>query len=167
MKQRRKPRMPVNSFSLWTGLARKTAEMMIASSQVISHRTGRMAAAGPTMSRRDQQEFTLMSREKIEAATESAQAIATRMVRLNQEIGALAWKQMRDSTTTGLLLANSRTVAQSGKLQAKLVRDALTNSAVAVSRLSDSVARVAHTGLKPIHVRATANARRLGKRRHK
>jgi hypothetical protein len=34
-------------FILWSDLATKTLEMMLASAQVIGHRTGRMALAGP------------------------------------------------------------------------------------------------------------------------
>jgi hypothetical protein len=48
--------------------------------------------------------------------------------------------------------------------QTRLVRDTMAHSAVATSQLSKSAARLAHRSLKPIHSRATRNAKRLGKR---
>jgi hypothetical protein len=152
-----------NPFALWTGLAWKTGEMMMASAKVISHRTNRIALAGVMPSVLDQREFTLMGQEKFEAATESAQAIAARMLSLNQQMGALAFNQIVHNATGMMSLAASRSVAQSSKLQAALVRDSMSNSAYAASQLADSVVRVAQHGLKPIHSRATANARRLAK----
>ena len=49
-----------NPFLIWTDLALKTAEMMLASLQAIGHRTGLMIAAGREPSERDCREFTLM-----------------------------------------------------------------------------------------------------------
>ncbi|MDB5761887.1 MAG: hypothetical protein JWQ21_882 [Herminiimonas sp.] len=163
VQRRRTSNLSANPFMIWTGLALKTGEMMVASAQVIGHRTSRMAAAGALPNVRDQREFTLMGQEKIEAATESAQAIATRIVNLNQQFGTLAFKQIVAGTTGLMSLAASRSAVQSSKLHAKLVRDIVSHSASAASQLADSVARVAHHGLKPIHSRATANAKRLGR----
>jgi predicted small secreted protein len=63
-----------NTLLVWTRLAWKTGEMMMASAQVIHHRTLRMTAAGATPSARDRPEFALMGQEKLEAGVESAQA---------------------------------------------------------------------------------------------
>jgi hypothetical protein len=52
-----------NPFSVWTDVALKTCEMMVASAEVIGHRTGRMAVAGPIPNASDQREFALMGRE--------------------------------------------------------------------------------------------------------
>ena len=59
-------------------------------------------------------------------------------------------------------LAASRNVGQFIARQAKLA-ESLSRSAQAASDLSDSAVRLAGRGLKPIHARATANARRLRK----
>jgi hypothetical protein len=157
------PFADINPVLTWMGLAWKTMEMLMASAQVINHRTQRMAAAGLMPNLRDRREFTLMGQEKLEAMAESAQAMTLRIMMLNQQIGAQVFEQMVAGTASGLSLAASRTVMQSGALQAKMMRDILANSAKATSRLADSFANVAHHGLKPIHSRATANARRLGK----
>jgi hypothetical protein len=164
MKRRRKNHdLPSDSLMLWARLALNTGEMMMASAQVITYRTGRMATAGGPPTILDQREFTLMGQEKIEAVTESAQAMASRMLSLNQEIGAMALMQMVAGTTGIMSIAASRTVTQSSRLQMELVRDAMYSSADVASQLADSVARLAQQGLKPIHSRAMANARRLAK----
>jgi hypothetical protein len=155
--------LALNPFVLWIELAFKTGEMLIASAQVIRHRTGRMATAGAIPSLRDQREFTLMGQEKIEAAAESAQAIAVRLVGLNQQIMTLAFKQMTTGATGILSLAASRNPVQSHRRQEKLIRETVSNSTSAASQLADTVVMVADQGLKPIHSRATANARRLAK----
>lgn len=141
----------------------KTGEMMLASAQVINHRTGRMASAGLTPDSRDRQEFALMGQEKIAAASESAQAIAARMLNLNQQMGTLAFNQMVAGTAGIMSVAAAKTMAQSSKAQAEFVRDTMSSSAKAASQLADSVVRIAHHGLKPVHSRATANAKRLAK----
>jgi hypothetical protein len=155
--------VPGNPFTAWTGLVWKIGEMSMASAQVIAHRTTRMAAAGPMPNARDRREFTRMGHEKIEAATESAQSIAAQMVTMDLKLGARAFRNMMTATTALMSLAASRSVGQSIVRQAKLA-ETLARSAITAADLSDSTARLAKRGLRPIHARATANARRLGKR---
>jgi hypothetical protein len=159
------PRITANPSTLWSSLAMKTGEMMLASAQVINHRTGRIARAGASPNSRDRREFTLMGQEKIAAASESAQAVAARVLNLNQQIGTIAFNQLVTGTAGIVALATARTIAQSGKAQAELMRDTISSSAKTASQLADSVARVAHQGLKPVHSRATANAKRLAKQK--
>jgi len=156
-------RAPGNPFLAWADLAWKIGEMSMASAQVIIHRASRMAAAGPVPNARDRKEFTRMGHEKIEAATESAQAIAAHLVTMNLRLGARMFRQMVTGAAALMSLAGSRSLQQSIARQAKLAQ-VVSRSTTSVSRLSDSTARLARRGLKPIHARATANARRLGKR---
>ncbi|MFJ2986704.1 polyhydroxyalkanoate granule-associated phasin [Collimonas sp. NPDC087041] len=151
---------PLNA---WTDLMFKAGEMMTASAQVIGHRTARMAMAGPAPSQRDQHEFDLMSREKIEAVAESAHAMAIRMLGLHQEVAVMAIQHMLSGTANLISVAGSSSLHQSGRRQSKLAHDTLLNSAEAVSQFNASLADVAETGLQPIHARATANAKRLTK----
>jgi hypothetical protein len=162
-RQSSNPYPALNPYMLWAGLAFKTGEMMIASAQVIRHRTGRIVTAGALPNLRDQREFTLMGQEKIEAVAESAQAVTIRLVGLNQEIATLAFRQLLTGATGILSLAASRSAAQSSRRQAKLVRETVSNSTSAASQLAGTVVHVADQGLKPIHERATANAKRLAK----
>jgi hypothetical protein len=152
-----------NPFLVWTRLAWKTGEMMLASAQVIHHRTGLMAAAGATPSARDRREFALMGQEKIEAGVESASAIAAQMMTLNPLLGPRAYKHMVTGAAAVMALAASRTAGQAVARHAKLVRT-MTQSAATTAQLAGAAARLAQRGLKPIHSRATANAKRLGKR---
>ncbi|MFC5474822.1 polyhydroxyalkanoate granule-associated phasin [Paraherbaspirillum soli] len=152
-----------NPLTLWSDLIFKTGEMMTASAQVIGHRTALIAMAGLAPSQRDQLEFTLMGQEKIEAASESAHAVAIRMMALQQELATLVIRQMLCNTASLLSVASSSTLRQSGRRQNKLARDTIANSAQAVSQLNASLADIAETGLIPIHARATANAERLNK----
>lgn len=159
---RRTPYLSGNPFLAWTELAWKLGEMSLASAEVIAHRTMRMAAAGPVPGARDRKEFTRMGTEKIEAMTESAQAMGAHAT-TNLNFGASAFRQWATGTSALMALASSRSPAQFIARQAAL-GDAVWRSAVTASKLSDSTARLAGRSLKPIHARATANARRLGRR---
>ena len=162
---RRKTRYPspFNPLSIWTDLALKTGEMMVASAQVIGHRTSRMAKAGPAPNARDRKEFALMGQEKLEAARESSQAMAMRMLGMNQRLAGRAAAQMAATTAAMMALATSRTPGQSVARHAALMRT-LAQSASTAAQLSHSAATVAKHGLKPIHSRAVGNAKRLNKR---
>lgn len=161
--KRKSGRLFGNAFHAWTDLAWKMSEMSLASAQVIAHRSTRMAAAGPLPNSRDRQEFSRMGQEKVEAATESALAIATQLTTMSGVLSARAFSHMMNANAALMSLAVSRTPGQFFVRQAKLA-NAVSRSATTASALSDATARLAGRGLKPIHARATANARRLGKR---
>lgn len=165
MKRHHSRSAPTNPFLSWSKLAWKNSEMLMASAQVINHRCYRMAMAGAQPNARDRREFTLMGQEKIEAATESIQALSSRAIVMNAQLGALAFRQAL-SGMSGLLSAFATpAVALSARGQAELLRDAVRNSGKLASHFSDSMARLAHHGIRPIHSRATGNARRLLKLR--
>ena len=148
---------------LWSDLTAKTLETMLASAQVIGHRAGRMALAGPAPSARDRREFARMGQEKVEAGALSAQAMAAHMITMSPPWAALAFRHFLRSSAAFMALAGSRTPGQLIERQAALAR-ALGQSALGMADVSKSAIRLAHRGLKPIHRKATANAKRLGKR---
>lgn len=152
-----------NPLLAWTDLAWTIGEMWIASAHVVAHRTARLAAAGPIPNALDRQEFTRMGQEKIEAATESARAMAAHLTTMNLKFGVRAFRQMMTGTAAIMALAASRSVGESITRHAK-VAESLSRSAVMASEYTNSTAMLAGRGLKPIHARATANARRFGKR---
>jgi hypothetical protein len=152
-----------NAFHAWTDLAWKIGEMSLASAQVIAYRSTRMAAAGPLPNSRDRREFSRMGHEKVEAATESALGIAAQLTTMSGMVGARAFGHMMSANAALMSLAASRTPGQFFVRHAKLA-NAVSRSTMTAYALSDSTARLAGRGLKPIHARATANARRLGKR---
>ena len=155
-------------FALWSELAARTTEMLVASAQVIGHRTGRMAGAGATPSLRDRREFSKMGMEKAEAIGESAFAGGKQLSKTNVELGIrniqLALRRLRKAGADWMSLAGSRTIPQALARQAKLMHT-VSQSMQSASQLSHVTARVTERALMPIHSRATANAKRLGRTR--
>jgi hypothetical protein len=94
---------------------------------------------------------------------ESAQAIAAHLTSTNLKLGASAFRHIVIWTATLMALPTSRSVGQVVTRQAKLM-ETVARSAMTASKMSASTARLAGHGLEPIRVRATANAKRLGKR---
>lgn len=150
-------------FVLWSQLATKTVETVLASAQVIGHRAGRMAVAGTTPGPRDQREFALMGREKIDAGAKSARAMTARAMTMTWPCGASAVPPMMRTLAALMSLAASRTPSQLIARQAALARE-FGQLAVSMAEVPRLTAKLALRGLKPVHARATANARRLGRR---
>src|ERR1043166_504825 len=150
-----------NPYVVWSKVALTTSELMIASAQVIGHRVARMALAGATPTAEDRREPALMGQEKIEALGESAFEFLYRMAALNRRFTALAMKEMF-TIATGMMTLRSRT---QGEQQARWVHDAVARPAISASRISGAAAQLTQRALKPVHSRATRNAKRLGKRR--
>lgn len=146
----------------WSAIANQATEMMLASAQVISHRTGLMAAAGPAPSADDLDEFSLMTQEKFEAAAESSLSVAAQCLHLNQQMWLQLLAQMRTGMNAMMSAAASTDLAESMGHQATLIA-ALSPSADAPAQLSSAAAELARRALDPIHARAVANAERLGK----
>ncbi|ESQ92027.1 hypothetical protein ABAC460_03765 [Asticcacaulis sp. AC460] len=89
------------SVTQWTGLGWQTAEMMLASAQVIRHRLNRMAMAQFPLSPRDSAEFLLMGQEKAEAAAESLIALSTGIL-TNESPETLTRKTMKPFRTRAM-----------------------------------------------------------------
>jgi hypothetical protein len=153
-----------NPFLLWTDLAMKTTETLLASGQVIGTRVGRIARAGANPSPADLEEFTLMGTEKVKAATESALAVATRLQSANYELMARAWRQWFASAGAMTALAGSRTFGEALSRQNRLFHS-LARSGPSHAQLSSHTARLAGAALEPVHRAASANARRLARTR--
>jgi hypothetical protein len=161
--------VPIYALSLepiriWSAVAWKFGELMLASAQVIGYRTGQMLSPAASSGSRNTREFALMGQEKVSAALESGRAVALDSVALGQQLGTIAVRQMLANMTAFMSLAGSRSVGDAMNLQGKIVGKAVRDSANGASRLSRSGGMIAKKSLKPIHSRATANARRLGKK---
>lgn len=154
----------MSPFMMWNQLAWKAGEMAISSAQVIGRRSSRMWLSGPVPSAIDQREFSLMVREKGEAAMESAQAMGARAFAVSQQFATLAFRQWLSANQALQSIAASRTPAESVERQARLVRDSMTGSVAVASKLSGATARIAHGAIRPLHKRVKSNAKRLGKR---
>lgn len=152
---------PFHPYAAWSRLALQYAEMLAASAVVIHHRTGRMAAAGTSPNARDRKEFTRMGQEKLDAAAESAQAMAQRMGSDNVDLGARMMQQMMHAGTGLLGMWMAPALFWSPQGQARARRAVFSGMAPLASLVSNAGVSVARHGLKPVHARATANARRL------
>ena len=152
-----------NPVLAWCDVAWKMAEMSVASASVIGHRTNRLAKTGPVPDARDRREFAQMGSEKIAASMESAVALARHSVGSHVDHSARTLALMLESATALMSLYGSQNGGQWFARQAKLTKTLMQLNGAAVD-LSGSTARVAARGLAPIHSRAVANAKRLGKR---
>ena len=123
-------------------LAQQTLGLSLAVPQVVAHRVGRMAQAGARPTARDRQEFTLMGAEKVAAFYESWAAMGQAALKAQQSM----W------------LAMMRNAALAPWGAAKPASLLPTPAALTQHSL-----RVMSQGLAPVHRRAAANAKRLGR----
>ena len=152
---------PVSDVSTnWSRLMTEFCELLHATMQVVSVRTTRMALAGPMPDERDRREFSLMSCEKGEAASESIQALGSGFINLAIVIARDTSKHLWATTAAATTLASSCTAAQWFERQAEFFRLA-TDYPTHPLQLAGSSAGLMQEVLAPIHGRATANAKRL------
>lgn len=124
-------------------LATQFGEMALAVPLVVSHRLARMALAGNRPTTRDLREFERMGSEKWAALTEASIAVALQAWQVQQQL-ALAALQAWSWPALGR--KPRRTAAASRPLR-------------------EAAADLMRRGLAPVHRRAVANARRLGRTR--
>lgn len=128
----------------------KLAELALAVPQVVGHRVARMAAAGPWPGARDRREFHAMGAEKISAFNESWLAMAMQAWRAQ-------WALATSMASWWWLPARGGWSASRGP------RPGLMPWPQGWQRWSADSARVLDHGLAPVHRRAMANAKRLGR----
>jgi hypothetical protein len=121
-------------------LAVQAAELAVAVPQIIAHRVTRMAIAGTSPSARDRKEFYRMGAEKIMAFNECWNAMALQAFRANQQL-ALSFMQ-----SLWFPWASPQTSLRTASKQ-----------------LGNAALGVAGKGMAPVHRRAVANAKRLGR----
>ena len=152
-----------SSLQAWSDFAWKMAEMSVASASVIGHRTNRLAKAGATPDADDRSEFARMGSEKIEAGIESVAALGRRGTATHIDRSARTFGLTFQSTAALMSLYGSQNSSQFFARQARLMRT-LTQLTGSAADLSSSTAKLATLGLAPVHSRAVANAKRLGRR---
>lgn len=146
----------------WWQLANDTGEMFVAASLVVGHRTTRMAMAGPLPSTRDRDEFSLMSSEKNDAGAESAAAIGSGLMTLGVNLAMETNRQMW-AASSAMIALNSATSTPTQRRRGRAAMMTIIGELPTHTlHLANSATRLVHDGLAPIHLCATANARRLG-----
>ncbi|HYD30631.1 MAG TPA: phasin family protein [Azospirillaceae bacterium] len=148
-----------------TGTALAAREMAAAAGKVIGYRTALMAEALGDPVAMTNPEFTLMGSEKVEAATESAFAMADGIRALADAWNLWMATQARAAFGAAADLAACRTPLDLVTLQQRYVESVLTGSMASGSRLAVGTARLIDAGLVPLHRTAMANARRLAAER--
>lgn len=128
-----------------SSVARQSAELAMAVPQVVAHRMMRMALAGPVLSERDRREFQTMVTEKQSAFTQAWFAMAAESLRVNQALALSLFGSFFNP------FASAKGPVQVAN------RMALDMQAAAMGVLGQ--------GLKPVHRKASANAKRLAKTR--
>jgi hypothetical protein len=121
-------------------VATQASELALAVPQVVAHRVARMVTSGPNPNARDRREFHRMGAEKVAAFGESWNAMALQMFRTNQELALSLMRSWGSPRLSGWpSLAPSMQQVQSAALS------------------------VLSQGIAPVHRRAVANAKRLGR----
>ena len=124
----------------------KAFELSLAAPQVIALRSMMMLSPASAGSTRTAQEVVRMSAEKLQAWQESMTAMGAQMQRAQQEWALGAMRQWWSAWLTPWQLPRSAPAPGAAEIQR-------------------TVARVMHSGLTPVHRRATANARRLTRKK--
>ena len=143
------------------GSIAKMAELAIAAPQVAAIRTARIVAAGANPVAADRVEFSRMCTEKVQAFWESMFAMNAQLVRSQQEYArtaALQW--LRLWATPWWVSPYSPIPRAIASLPAAPGLNVPTRRQRQRQR---AIAKVLEAGLAPVHKRATANARRLGR----
>jgi hypothetical protein len=142
------------------GAIAKAAELAMAAPQVVAVRSARMLAAAANPGTADRVELSRMCTEKVRAFWESVFAMNAQIVRSQQEYARAAALQWWRLWTTSLWLPAYRSGTQA---IASLPRSAALTAGPTRRQRQRAIAKVVEAGLTPIHKRATANARRLGR----
>jgi hypothetical protein len=124
-------------------LAKTATELAVAVPQVVGHRLRRMAKAGPVLSPADSTEFIGMVAEKPMAFMQAWTAMGAEMLRLQTRFVMAGWSMLGAWGSPGRWLG---VASREGR------------------QVPGAWAAVLHQGLKPVHRKAVANARRLNKR---
>ncbi|MGO4327127.1 polyhydroxyalkanoate granule-associated phasin [Cupriavidus sp. 2TAF22] len=136
-------------------------ELLHATVEVVSVRTARMAKALVAPDERDPHEFSLMGREKGEAASESIGALGAGLLSLTVVLASETTNHFWAASAAASTLVASRSTSQWLERQEAFFKVACDHPASPL-QLTNWGTCLMQEVLAPIHVRATANAKRLG-----
>lgn len=122
----------------------QASELLLAAPQVMAHRLGRMAMSGPKPSLKDQREFQRMSAEKVAAFGEAWRAMTVQMLKSNQQLAASMMRSWWPAAAVRRGTAAPILAQAAGDWQGATL---------------DILAQ----GIRPVHRRAVANAKRLSR----
>ncbi|MDQ2696770.1 MAG: hypothetical protein M3Z21_15605 [Pseudomonadota bacterium] len=140
----------------------KCGEMAAAASQTIFYRSLMMATAGARPNAAERREFHRMGAEKVAAAAAAGQAMAADAARL-QRLWADQTRHQGEVARAVMAFASASTAAELMIAQ-QAYWSALWRGWDAGLKLWAASLATAQKGIRPIHARAAANARRLAAR---
>lgn len=150
----------------WTELITTSGQIALASGRTIMHRMLMMSTADfSALTSPQRREFTRMYTEKVQAAAACGQIMAVEMMRLNQQFANLAWSQFLSSGTAMTMLGIGKNPSDMLSSQSRFAGAAARRANNAAQNLSATLTRAAVAGLKPVHTRVSANAKRLGRKK--
>lgn len=143
--------------------AAQQGDLGLVSARTIGYRTAMMAGALTDPVELTNPEFVRMGTEKVEAAAESAGAMAHGLADLQKAWMALFIAPAQAMTTALCGFGACRTPADLFTAQRRLVEGSIMAGVNAGLHFAESAAVLAGAGLHPIHRKASANARRLAR----
>lgn len=147
-----------NPLTSWLTVAARTAEMLMASLQVVAVRTA--AWATPALSSKDQEELALMGSEKVDAFTASAVQWAGGLTPAMHDLSAQAMTGSAAVMEAALSVASSRSLPQAWVHQNQLMNQVARHLPDAL-QASTAAAKLTEQTMAPLHAVAVANAKRL------
>lgn len=145
--------------------ARLHREIGIAAPHTIAHRTGMIAAAFGDPAAAADPEFRRMVQEKVQAGADGALAAVLHSSALLNPMMTWAGEQMRLNARLASELTACRLPIDLWAAQLRYSQDTAGNAAAIGSRVSEAIAEVLVAGTRPMHRAATANARRLRRKK--
>lgn len=144
----------------------KSGEIATASAHTIFHRMLMMSGAdAAALTAAERREFARMVTEKMQAAMESGQIIASEMLKLNQQLVTLAWSQSMSNCMALTSMLSGRNSSAAFATQSQFMNTAARQAAESSQKVVTAMTRATTGGLTPVHTAVSANARRLGRPR--
>ncbi len=153
-------------LAAWSNLMMTSGQIALASGQTIMHRMLMMSTADfSALTAAQRREFTRMYTEKVQAMMAYGQIMALELLRLDHQLLTLVWSQFVSNGMAMTMLSVGRNPSETFSAQSRFVNAASQRASDAAQEFSTALVRAAAAGLKPMHTRVSANAKRLGRKR--
>lgn len=139
----------------------RAGELALAAATVIGARSQLGLAGAADPARADYAELARIAPEKIDAFSRSGAAVVGQVWEMQREVGTLMLRQAEAGLNLALAFWQLPLPHHAAQLQADFVAGTVDRTADSADRLAHRASRLHDTAMRPIHRRATANARRL------
>jgi phasin protein len=146
------------------GAATVASELAVAAGVVIGHRVALGAAALQEPLTADAAEFARMGPEKLDAFGEAGSALFAAFWAIGEEINEFLETQTRATTQLAFELGLTPTPVHAISAQARYLMETLDRAGARGASMAACAVGAGSAALRPLHRRATANARRLSRK---